>query len=58
MGCAFSYYGADAIPDEGHKSEAASTDVVKVIASRLKPVYTVEDLSLIPDEDDLVRRVA
>jgi hypothetical protein len=74
MGYAFSYYGADAIPDDpsprqrigipGRKSEAASTDqiraVVKVIGSRLKPVYNVEDLSLVPDrlEDDLVRRVA
>jgi len=64
MGYAFSYYGADAMPDEGRKSDAASTDqiraVVKVIGSRLKPVYKVEDLSLIPDrlEDDLVRRVA
>jgi hypothetical protein len=74
MGYAFSYYGADAIPDEPsprqrigisrRKSVVASTDqiraVVKVIGSRLKPVYKVEDLSLVPDrlEDDLVRRVA
>jgi hypothetical protein len=73
MGYAFSYYGADAIPDDpsprqrigipGRKLEVASPDqigaIVKVIGGRLKLIYKVEDLSPIPDRlEDLVRRVA
>ncbi len=73
MGYAFSYYGADAIPDDpsprkrigipGRKSEVARTDqigaIVKGIGGHLKLVYKADDLSPMPDRlRDLVRRVA